>query len=141
MKLQAAIGSSAARGMRTSGKSRLVLVWLLGLAPLAAWGQSINVLWYTYAEPSSIYIQTIQKLADVVHTIPQSGGLRWKLTFFGPRSPVPAFGDYNVLVTQSGEPLYTGRHYPFLKPDPRKSMVSPDFSGILKNKTAIEAAR
>lgn len=127
--------------MRKSWKIRLVLVWLLGLAPLTAWSQSINVLWYTYAEPSSIYIQTIQKLADVVHTIPQSGGLRWKLIFFGPRSPAPAFGAYDVLVIHSGEPQLTGRHYPLLKPDPRKSIVSPDFSGILNNKTAIEAAR
>lgn len=124
-----------------SGKIRLVLAWLVGLAPLPAWSQPIDVLWYTYAEPSSIYVQTIQKLADVVHTIPQSGGLRWKLTFFGPRSPVPAFGNYNVLVIQSGEPLDTGRHLRYLKPDPTKSMVRPDFNGILKNKAAIEAAR
>jgi hypothetical protein len=121
---------------------RLVVVLLLGLAPLAAHCQSINVLWYTYAHPDSTYRQTIQKLADVVHTLPRAGGLRWKLTFFGPDTPAPAFGDHNVLVIHSAEAGFTGRNVP--PPGdggPGPPNATPDYRGILKNKAAIETAR
>ena len=124
-----------------SGTARLILAWVVGFTALPAWCQSIEVLWYTYADPGSVYVQTIQRLANVVHTLPKTGGLRWKLTFFGPRSPVPAFGNYNVLVIHSGEPYHTGRP----SADPGKAdterMAAPDFSGILRNRAAIAAAR
>ena len=89
-----------------------------------------------------IYIETIQKIADVAHSLPQSSGLRWKVTFFGPGSPAPAFANYNVLVIQSGEAFYTAQYSPYLGyADPKKRQLLPDYSGILKNKAAIEAAR
>ncbi|MEO8306027.1 MAG: hypothetical protein ABI724_18100 [Betaproteobacteria bacterium] len=111
---------------------------LLALLPPAALWQTINVLWYTYAHPTSIYRQTIRKLADVVHTLPESTGLSWKLTFFGPDSPTPAFGDYNVLVIHSGETGFTGPHAPNL---PKQPNAAADFKGTLKNKARIMAAR
>jgi len=130
------------RPLGKTGAIRRALTWVIGLVPLTACAQSIDVLWYTYAHPSSIYIQTIQQLADVVHTLPQSSGVRWKLAFFGPDAPVPAFGNYNVLVIHSGEPGFTGRNYKYLgEPDSKQSYITPDFRGILKNKAAIEAAR
>jgi hypothetical protein len=128
--------------MKMPGTIRLVVILLLGLAPLPSWCQSLNVLWYTYAHPDSIYIQTIRKLADVVHTLPKSSGLRWKLTFFRPDSPVPAFGDYNVLVIHSAEPGFTGRYFPYLGyVDRKQPQIPPDYRGILRNRAAIEAAR
>lgn len=55
------------------------------------------------------------------------------MTFFGPSSPSPAFADYDVLVIQSGEAFRTG--------PPEGPLATPNYSGILNNKTAIEAAR
>jgi len=123
-------------------RSRLLLAVLAGLAPLAANCQSINVLWYTYAHPDSRYRQSIQKLADVASTLPQASGLEWKLTFFGPDTPAPAFGQYNVLVIHSAEAGFTGRYA--TSPEgvvTQQPNIVPDYKGILKNKTAIEAAR
>ena len=118
------------------------MFWLLGPISFAANCQSIDVLWYTYAHSTSVYIQTIQQLADVVHTLPQGSGLRWKLTFFGPDTPAPAFAKYNVLVIHSGEPGFTGPYYKYLgQQDPKQLQATPDYRGILKNKAAIEAAR
>ncbi len=121
---------------------RMSLLLLVGVAPPAARCQTINVLWYTYAHPSSQYRQTIQKLADVVHTLPLASGLAWNLTFFGPGTPAPAFGDYNVLVIHSGEAGHTGR---LVTLDggavTQQPNAVPDYSGILRNKARIEAAR
>ena len=142
--LVAAMRKRGGRGaqMKISGKIRLAFALLSGLAPLAGWSKSIDVLWYTYAHPSSIYVHMIKKLAEVVHSLPPNGGLAWKLTFFGPASEVPEFSNYNVLVIQSGEAFLTGQ---FLThrgvPDPKEPYAKPDYSGILKNKRAIEAAR
>ena len=114
----------------------------LGFALPPAHGESIKVLWYTYAHPSSQYRQTIQKLADVVHALPLASGLAWKLTFFGPDAPPPVFGDYNVLVIHSAEWGFTGRQVTgdagVATPQPN---IPPDYSGILRNKARIEAAR
>jgi hypothetical protein len=123
------------------GKIPLLLIWLLGLAPLKVWARTIDVLWYTYAHPGSTYVQTVQKLSDVVHTLPQAGGIRWRLTFFRPGSPPLVFGRYHVLVIHSGEAFQTGQKSSASGPDAEERNASPDYSGILKNKTAIEAAR
>ena len=117
---------------------RLLLAVLTGLSPVAAHCQSINVLWYTYAHPDSRYRQSIQKLADVASTLPQASGLEWKLTFFGPDTPAPAFGQYNVLVIHSAEAGFTGRYA--TSPEgvvTQQPNIVPDYKGILKNKTAI----
>lgn len=125
-----------------AGVFRLALACLLALAPWRASGATIDVLWYTYAHPQSIYVQTIQKLAEVAHTLPKSSGLQWRLTFFRPGSPPPAFEKYNVLVIHSAEPSFTVRHSPYLgSSNSKPTYVTPDYSGILNNKRAIEAAR
>ncbi len=123
------------------GKIALLVTGLLGLAPSGVWARTIDVIWYTYAHPGSTYVQTVQKLSDAVHTLPQSGGIRWRVAFFRPGSPPPAFGRYHVLVIHSGEAFHTGQHPPPAGPDTRSGGASPDYSGILKNKTAIEVAR
>ena len=121
---------------------RGALAWVIGLVPLAGCAQSIEVLWYSYAHSRSIYIETMRKIADAAHRLPQSSGLKWNITFFGPDSPAPAFARFNVLVVQSGEAHFTAHHSPYLgDADLKKRHVPPDCSGILKNKTAIEAAR
>jgi len=122
------------------GKISLVLI-LLGLAPLEAAAQAINVLWYTYAEPGSTYVEKVRKLSEVVHTLPQAGRIRWRLTFFRPGSPPPAFGSYHVLVIHSGEAFHTAQGPPSSHPGARQQYASPDYSGILKNRIAIETAR
>lgn len=127
---------------RRSRGIKLLLAWLLALTPLGASAATIDVLWYTYAHPESVYVQTIRKLAETVHTFPKSGGVRWRLTFFRPGSATPAFETYDVLVIHSGEPGFTGQYLPALGgPDPKRPYVVPDYSGILDNKRAIEAAR
>ena len=121
---------------------RTLLVFVVGLAPAAALCQSINVLWYTYADPDSRYRRTIQKLADAAHTLPLASGLKWNLTFFGPDTPAPVFSKYNVLVIHSAEAGFTGRYAVSREgaeiPQPN---IKPDYKGILRNKAAIEAAR
>src|SRR5262245_30251 len=97
--------------MQRLGNIARVLAWFLGTASTGATAATIEVLWYTYAHPRSIYIRTMEQLAQVVHTLPESGGARWKLTFFGPDSPRPQFEKYNVLVIQSGEPFSTGQYH------------------------------
>lgn len=93
----------------------------------------INVLWYTYADPASEYRQTISHLADVVHTLPQSNGSSWNLTYWSAGTAAPNFAAYDVLVIESGESFRTGA--------PNGPLAIPNYSGILANKAAIEVAR
>jgi hypothetical protein len=94
----------------------------------------IKVLWYTYADPTSRYRSYIRRLATVVHTIPRSNGIRWRLTFFDPTSPRPSFDRFHVLVIQSGEAFSTGWSAENID-------MTPDFRGILANRRHIEQAR
>jgi len=96
--------------------------------------RTITVLWYSYAHPESTYRKMIEKLGTVVHTIPQSSGTKWRITFFGPRDARPEFSKYDVLVIQSGEGFGSG--HPLLP-----TLNKVDFSGILRFKAAISAAR
>lgn len=125
-------------GLKSIVSIALSVGWLSGIPYCDASTKSIEVLWYTYAHPNSEYVQMIQKLADVVHTLPQARGLAWRLTFYGPDSPAPTFSNYDVLVIQSGEPFSTG---PAGEPDAKPAYATPNFKGILNNKAAIEAAR
>ena len=93
----------------------------------------INVLWYTYADPASEYRQKISQLASIVHTLPQSDASSWNLTYWDAKSAAPNFSAYNVLVIESGEAFRTGA--------PNGPLATPNYSGILDNKAAIEAAR
>lgn len=128
--------------MDYSGTIRLALAWLIGLAPTGAAGATIEVLWYVYAHPNSVYVRTIKDLAATVHTLPKAGGPKWKLTFFWPDSTPPQFEKFNVLVIQSGEPYSTGQYWAQLgQSDERRPQEKPDYSGILRNRIAIQAAR
>ena len=93
----------------------------------------LEVLWYTYAAPRSEYRQKILQLSRMVHTLPQSNGLRWNLTYWQAWDSAPDLTAFNVLVIESGEAFLTGV--------PDGPTARPDFSGILDNKTAIEATR
>lgn len=102
--------------------------------PTLAQANTINVLWYTYADPASEYRQKFSQLAEVVHTLPQSDGSRWNLTYWDANAAAPDFSAYNVLVVESGESFRTGA-------TPSGPLANPNYNGILNNKAAIEAAR
>jgi hypothetical protein len=115
-------------------------VWILPAALIAslsitslAHANSINVLWYSYADPASEYRQKISQLASTVQTLPQSDGSSWNLTYWKAGSAMPNLATFDVLVVQSGESFRTGA--------PNGPSATPDYSGILNSKAAIEAAR
>ena len=103
---------------------------LAGIAS-GAWAAVINLLWYTYADPASEYRSFYSTLAS--SGVPHSTGQTWNITFFGPGDPVPDFSQYNLLVIHSGEAFRTNA--------PGMPLATPNYSGILNNKAAIEAAR
>jgi hypothetical protein len=96
-------------------------------------GASIDVLWYTYAHPDSRYQQDIARLAHIVHTLPPSKGTRWNLTFWDAGSTIPDLARFDVLVIESGEAFLTG--------PPNGPPAMPNYTGVLDNRAAIEAAR
>lgn len=116
-------------------KSRTYWLTALALAAMGlasgAFAATINVLWYSYADPLSEYKTFYRKLAT--SGTPHPTGDTWNLTFFGPGDPAPDFTKYNVLVIHSGEAFRTG--------PPGGLNVDPNYSGIFANKAAIEAAR
>ena len=108
---------------------------------LAAWGApvqamtTIDVLWYTYADPTSEYRTTgVPGLAARSASDPMSSGLNWNVTFWAPHDPVPDFTAYDVLFVATGEAFRTGAAG-------GSTNATPDYSGILNNKAAIAAAR
>jgi hypothetical protein len=119
-------------------KSACLLSWLivlsagLGLSSQPR-AESLEVLWYTYAAADSEYRQKISQLAGIVHTLPESRGFNWKLTYWQAGEPAPELAAFDVLVIESGEAFLTGAS--------GEAPARPDFSGILLNKTAIQAAR
>ncbi len=110
-----------------------ILFTSLGLSA-PAHATPIDVLWYTYADPASEYRQKISLLASVAHTLPQSSGSSWNLTYFTPAGATPNFAAFDVLVIESGEAFRTGVN-------PAGPHATPNYSGILNNKGAIAAAR
>jgi hypothetical protein len=115
---------------------RVLCASLLAVSSLVH-ATSIDVLWYTYAHPSSEYVSFYSSLAGSgpgsAGSYPESGGLTWNVSFFGPSSAPPSFGTYDVLVIASGEAFRTGA--------PGGPLATPNYSGILDNRIAIEAAR
>jgi hypothetical protein len=115
---------------------RLIGATLMGLSG-AAVAVPIDVLWYTYAHPASEYVSFYGALggsgAGSAASYPESGGLTWNVSFFGPSSPSPDFGGYDVLVIHSGEAFRTNA--------PAGPLATPDYAGILSHGGAIEAAR
>ena len=115
----------------------LRLLTLLALAAVlsSAHAASINVLWYTYADPLSQYRDAtgIREIATLAPTYPQGSGLQWNLTFFDNNSATPDFSAYDVLVTESGEAFRTN--------PPGGPRATPNYDAILNNKAAISAAR
>jgi hypothetical protein len=110
----------------------LLIVACLCLVSLAQ-AESINVLWYTYADEKSEYRKKIAELAKIVDSQSQSNGITWKLHFWEAGKAAPDFTRFHVLVIESGEAFLTGAS------NDRNAV--PDYSGILENKAAIEAAR
>ena len=94
---------------------------------------SIDVLWYSYADDLSEYKSTLTTIAANAGSYSQGAGLDWNLTFFGPGDVTPNFAAYNVLVIESGEAFRTN--------PPGGSLATPDYSGILDSRAAIDAAR
>src|SRR5687768_8392430 len=78
-----------------------VLCTLIGICN-PAFATTIDVLWYTYADPASEYVSFYSSLAGTnagnAGSYPESSGLTWNLTFFGPSSAPPTFSAYDVLV-------------------------------------------
>lgn len=115
---------------------RILCASLIALSHAAS-ATSIKVLWYTYADPASEYVSFYSSLAGTgpgnAGSYPEGSGLTWDLTYFGPSSPAPVFSDYNVLVIHGGEAFRTQ--------PPGGALATPNFSGILSNKIAIEEAR
>lgn len=112
----------------------LVVVLVAGFGVISEpRAESLQVLWYTYAAAGSEYRQKISQLSRMVHTLPQSNRLGWNLTYWQAGDSVPDLTKFNVLVIESGEA--------FLTAPPDGPPARPNFSGILENKTAIEAAR
>lgn len=128
---KAALTSQVATTLR-----RVLCASLLAISSLVQ-ATSIDVLWYTYADPSSEYVSFYSSLAGSgpgsAGSYPESSGLTWNLSFFGPSSAPPSFGTYDVLVIASGEAFRTGA--------PGGPLATPNYSGILDNRSAIEAAR
>jgi len=127
------------RQRRTTFLSAILLavgcaVLSVPISSVAAKRGEIDVLWYTYADTTSRYRNGIRMLAEIVHRLPQSGGLRWNLRFFDPTSPRPAFERFNVLVIQSGEAFGSGS-------SAETGNLTPDFSGIFRHRAWIEKAR
>jgi len=97
---------------------------------------TIDVLWYTYADPLSEYRGAstgIQAIANLAPTYAEGSGLSWNLTFFDNQSATPDFSAYDVLVTESGEAFRTNA--------PGGALATPNYDAILNNKAAISAAR
>ena len=85
----------------------IVLVAGLGLS-LQPRAEPLDVLWYTYAAADSEYRRKISQLARMVHTLPQSNGLSWNLTYWQAGDPAPDLAAFDVLVIESGEAFLTG---------------------------------
>lgn len=94
---------------------------------------TVDVLWYSYADEASEYTSTIGTIAASAGSYTQSAGNDWNLTFFGPGQAAPDFSAYDVLVIHGGEAFRTN--------PPGGSLATPDYSGILDNRAAIDAAR
>ncbi len=109
-----------------------VLAASAGMAS-SAQAAALNVLWYTYADPSSEYRTSIGLLAGTVQTLPYGTGQGWNLTYFDPGSATPDFSTYDVLVIESGEAFRTGA--------PGAALATPNYTGILSNQAQIAAAR
>lgn len=110
----------------------MLFAGLVNVVPAS--GASINILWYTYGAPTSLYRSQVLELANRAATLPESAKVQWHVDFFGPSDPTPTFTNYDVLVIQNAEGFRT-------RPTPADPDIAPDFTGILSNKLAIEAAR
>jgi hypothetical protein len=101
--------------------------------PFLSHARPMSVLWYTYADPCSEYRQKISQLAEIVHSLPEANGIRWNLRYWESSDPAPDLTSFDVLVIESGEAFLTG--------PPTGRAATPDYTGILDNRAAIEAAR
>lgn len=89
-----------------------------------AMAASIDVLWYGQSASYNSDISTLAAGAGTYDPA-SNGALDWNLTFFDPVGPAPTFNDFDVFVIGSSQAFGLGF----------------DSTGILNNKSAIEAAR
>lgn len=116
--------------------SRIVATFLLlaltANSGIAHASKSIEVLWYTYADLESQYMNHLDSFGFSSEASGHGPGNMWDITLFRP-GDAPDFSKYNVLVIESGEAFRTGA--------PGGPYATPDYSGILSQKTAIQKAR
>ena len=110
------------------------MAMLLLISNTGSFAATTKVLWYTYAAPTSTYISGIRDIAANAQNYSKSSGQAWDVTFFYPGDPAPDFAAFNVLVIHSGEAFRT-------EATPSGPLATPNYSGILNNKAAIQAAR
>lgn len=119
-----------------AGFAGAVLALSLGAAPLPALSATIDILWYTYSDPLSIYRSELLKVAAQAATDPLAHGNNWNITWWQAGTPIPDLTGYEVLVTHSGEGFTAGA------PDaPPPGYLLPDFTTLLQSGAAIQAAR
>lgn len=104
------------------------------LMSTGAAASQLDVLWYTYAPDGSEYKSTISGIAANAHHYSDGSGVSWNLNFWSAGGSTPGLSNYDVLVIHGGEAFRTNV-------PPGTTYATPDYSGILNNRTAIEAAR
>lgn len=117
--------------------SRIAATVFVGLAfqNVGARADTINVLWYTWADPASEYRNGgLSAIAADAASNAQSAGNTWAITQWGMGDALPSLDNFDVLVIESGAPFRTGTTSPYWP-------TSSAYAGILNNKSAIEAAR
>jgi hypothetical protein len=117
--------------VNTKNRSYSVILAILAflLLPASALADGLNVLWYVYTPYQTTSANSISGLASSQH---------WNVTYWGPGSSSPSFqpnfSSYNVLVTQSWS-------FPNVQGQDPQDLSQPDYSGLLNNGSAIDAAR
>ena len=118
-----------------NGMAAIALVGL-ALQSVGARADTINVLWYTWADPVSEYRTSgLSTIAADAASNAQSAGNSWVITQWGAADAMPSLSSYDVLVIESGAPFRTGPVAGAFWP------TSSAYAGILGNESAIAAAR
>lgn len=107
----------------------------LPLSPVLA--SDLNVLWYTYSDPASVYRSELLKVAAQAATDPLAHGNRWNITWWDAGTAAPALSGFDVLVTHSGEGFETADPANL----PPLGYLLPNFTTLLSSGAAINAAR
>ena len=117
---------------------RIAAIVFVGLAlqSVGARADTINVLWYAWADPASEYRNSgLSAITADAASNAQSAGNSWAITQWSAGTAMPSLSSFDVLVIESGAPFRTGAIPGTFWP------TSSAYAGILDNKNAIEAAR